>query len=565
MSERPITDPAGRSGGESETFALEQELLALGGELSSLMPAIHLETAVMAGLASFEDAEAGLEEELLLLGDALAGAVPEAGLQQRILERIEAQVCQENTELKTELRAIGAEMREKQPVVDIAEPVLDAVPARTLSETVDFTRHRKQRRRESWASRQMLLTAAACLLLVFGVLFTRVIRPELTRLPGSVMQTARTQASGSEESASAKKEAREGEALSLTMGSSQGEIVLSALKRPAPYTEEQGTEQKARHEEHSLQDILDLRRQAADGKSDALALLARWGALDPDQARKLLAEGSLSPADLVALSRFLPADEAMALLREAIEVNPEDPGLRLALARMLLADPKNHAEAQRMQEALRNLDPGNSLAYFMDAQVRFAAGDYVNALESLQEASRLSFASAYGLSNAQHHRAVLEAAGYPAETAGALAAFYAGTEEYGYLEQMRNDLLDYGSYFESIGDYESAFAIYKSIGELGGQLLNGAAFGNEQLAGLDMQTAAMEAISQLLQILKVPGASQVVESSYELFAEGLDLFLENLGRLDDYLKQGSGNSVVETINGIMQYGDIRFFPRERKE
>jgi len=56
-----------------------------------------------------------------------------------------------------------------------------------------------------------------------------------------------------------------------------------------------------------------------------------------------------------------------------------------------------------------------------------------------------------------------------------------------------------------------------------------------------------------------------VESSYELFAEGLDLFLENLGRLDDYLKQGSGNSVVETINGIMQYGDIRFFPRERKE
>ncbi|HOM48783.1 MAG TPA: hypothetical protein PK491_09730, partial [Candidatus Hydrogenedentes bacterium] len=87
MSERPITDPAGRSGGESETFALEQELLALGGELSSLMPAIHLETAVMAGLASFEDAEAGLEEELLLLGDALAGAVPEAGLQQRILER----------------------------------------------------------------------------------------------------------------------------------------------------------------------------------------------------------------------------------------------------------------------------------------------------------------------------------------------------------------------------------------------------------------------------------------------------------------------------------------------
>jgi len=130
---------------------------------------------------------------------------------------------------------------------------------------------------------------------------------------------------------------------------------------------------------------------------------------------------------------------------------------------------------------------------------------------------------------------------------------------------MRNDLLDYGSYFESIGDYESAFAIYKSIGELGGQLLNGAAFGNEQLAGLDMQTAAMEAISQLLQILKVPGASQVVESSYELFAEGLDLFLENLGRLDDYLKQGSGNSVVETINGIMQYGDIRFFPRERKE
>jgi hypothetical protein len=543
---------------------LEQELFALGHELNMLMPTICVKSAVFEGLNETSAAvmhceEEGLQEELFQLGDALSGSAPEVDLRAAIMAKLESLNEQEEQTVKSELTALGQEIRAKQPRTNVVEPVLVKAQAQRDEKVLPFQKPAAPRRRESMMSTQMLLTLAACLLLAFGVLFTQMIRPALSRWPLPAVRTAAVSGPASPGASEQRKERAEGEGIPLKVAAGNGPVVLSSLNRPTAYVEEEEeTSPKASKDEYTLADILNQRQQALDGKSEALALLARWGALDPDQARKLLAEGSLSPSELAALSRFLPKEEAIALLRDAVKTQDQDPALRLALARLLGEDPQYQDEAQTMHTALRGLDPDNSLFFFMDAQVRFAAGDYSGAVEALQEASRFSTASAYGLANAQNHRAVLEAAGYPEEVAGALAASYAGTEEYVYLQQMREELLDYGNYFESIGDYETAFAIYKSIGELGSQLLSGASYANEQLAGLDMQMSAVDAISLLMQMLNIPGAAQAVENNYDLFAEGLDLFLNNLSSLDQYLRQGNSFSLLSTINEVLQNGEISF-------
>lgn len=539
---------------------LEQELFALGEELTAIMPTASLKDAVMGRLEEYTPEAETLEDELFLLGDSLSGSIPQADLLSGIMEKVHAAEEHEQQQMKTELVELGQEIREKQPRVDIVEPVLTRVEAEKESTILPFKEGTSRRRRESWASAQLWLTVAACLLLGFGILFTQMIRPALSQWSGPSVRTVAEPGQKAQMPAEQKEEAAEGEALALKMATDNGPVVLSSLNRPTPYGEEQAEEApKEKKDEHSLAEILKLRQRAMDGKSDALALLARWGALDPDQARKLLAEGSLTPSELAALSRFLPKDEAIALLRDAIKEQDQDPALRLALAKMLSEDPQHHEEALAMHAALRGLDPDNGLFQFMEAQFHFSTGDYASGIEALQEASRFSSASAYGLANAQNHRAILEAAGYPDDVSGALAASYAGTEEYAYLQQMRDELLDYGTYFESIGDYETAFAIYKSIGELGGQLLSGASFANEQLAGLDMQMAAVDAIGLLMQMLNIPGAAQVVENTYTLFAEGLDIFLENLSYLDNYLRGDNTPSMMNTINEILRHGEISFF------
>ncbi|NLN92018.1 MAG: hypothetical protein GX130_01735 [Candidatus Hydrogenedens sp.] len=551
-------------GVSADQWNLEHELIALGEELISIMPSVRLEQAVMDRLATSGADEETLEDELFLLGDALSASAPEADLLGGIMEQVYIQEHREQQEMKTELVALGREMRDKQPETDIVEPVI----AR-LSSQKDGTIHpfsgSPSRRRESWASAQLWLTLAACLLLGFGILFAQLIRPALSQWTVPSVRTVLEQ-SPQESTSDQKKEASEGEVMTLKMASGEGSVVLSSLNRPTPYEEEQGEEVlKNKKEEHSLAEILKLRQNAMDGKSDALALLARWGALDPDQARKLMAEGSLSPSELAALSRFLPRDEAIALLRDAIKMQDQDPALRLALAKMIGDDPQYQEEALAMHVALRGLDPDNSLFQFMEAHLYFSTGDYASGIEALQEAGRFSSASAYSLANAQNHRAVLEAAGYPDDAAAALAASYAGTEEYAYLQQMRDDLLDYGNYFESIGDFETAFAIYKSIGELGSQLISSATFANEQLAGLDMQMAAVDALGTLIQILNIPGATQIMENTYTLFVESLDLFLENMNYLDEYLRQGNTHSIMDAINEVLQNGEISWLQSRSNE
>ncbi len=150
------------------------------------------------------------------------------------------------------------------------------------------------------------------------------------------------------------------------------------------------------------------------------------------------------------------------------------------------------------------------------------------------------------------------AAGLPTDVAQMLAAFNAGANEYSSVSQLSYDLLNYGAYFESLGDYETALAIYKSVHRLGLQINQGALFSNEQLAGLDAQMAAIEAINALSQVLNDPAIIQTVDGAYDLFMEGLNVFLDNTRIIENMLGNSDITAVLRVIQRILMWGDLRY-------
>jgi len=179
-------------------------------------------------------------------------------------------------------------------------------------------------------------------------------------------------------------------------------------------------------------------------------------------------------------------------------------------------------------------------------------------LQSIEYASAFQTGSAYALENAQYHSAALEAAGFPSDVAQMLAAFNAGSDEYGFVTQLGNDLLSYGAYYESIGDYDTAMAIYKGVNQLGLQINQGADFSNEMLAGLDTQSGAIEAIDALAELMNIPGGAYTVEIAYTVFMQGMDFFLENTSVFENMIGDAEAENILHSVQQIMQVGDIRY-------
>ena len=71
------------------------------------------------------------------------------------------------------------------------------------------------------------------------------------------------------------------------------------------------------------------------------------------------------------------------------------------------------------------------------------------------------------------------------------------------------------------GNFEG-LSVYKSVGEMGRQVSQGAAYTNEYLAGLDTQMDAVEAMNALASLVQVPG-KQTIQEVYDLFLQGLDI------------------------------------------
>lgn len=546
-------------------LAQEDALRDLGNALREVTPSVDIRDAVLERVQALEMESDSFAQALIEVGNELRDVTPHLDISGTVMKRIAAQwQTASTTELENELVETGKEIRALAPRVHLAKELMDEVASERLNNVTAISAARRTKamhRNASPFSWRFVAAVAACVLAVLGFVALQMAQPSTLR----GQHVASHNSFGADTTQSQQKSGgstarlREGEAIGFNPVSTQERIPLFVppVSNP-PARENDPKQQNELRLAVDVDAVIAAQREALSGKSDALARLARWGALDPDEVRRLLAEGVISLKELAGLSRFLPENEARALLKDALTKEPNDPMLRYALAKNLMNDPEQYDEALRQLSLLRDLSPDNSLSYYMDARIRLAQGDYVGALQSMEYASAFQSGSAYALENAQYHSTALQAAGVPANVAQMLAAFNAGSDEYGFVTQLGSDLLDYGAYYESIGDYETAMAIYKSVNQMGVQVNQGADYSNEMLAGLDTQRGAIEAMDALADMMDIPGGAYTVEIAYTVFMQSMDFFIEYTDVFESMIGDAEAENLLQTVQQIMQVGDLRY-------
>ncbi len=543
---------------------LEQDALLydLGAALHDATPSVDVSDAVMTRLRESHSENDAVETALYALGDALRETAPDVEMTAEVMAQLPA-TPNALSSVEKDLVETGEALRLLAPRTDVVAPVMSKVAERDVGgeQRFDAYARRKAARREdvlfSW---RFVAAAAACVLAILGVLVIQLSQPPAPQHMHTAHRPQHQEPQQPAQPSAPPAALHEGEPLQFLPGPSDDRIsLLTAATRPETTPEFDPTRHREDPEDGiTAEDIIAARREALGGQSDALALLARWGALDPDEVRRLLDAGQLSPFELAGLSRFLPDDEARALLEQALQQSPDNASLRFALARNLMLDPASYDEALQQLAMLKRLAPDNSMPYYLDAQIRFAQGDYDGALEALSRAAVFQSGNAFALDYAQQHHAALHAAGMSEDAAQLLAAFNAGAEEYNAAMELSYDLLSYGAYFESMGDYESALAVYKNIHYLGLQLTQGATVSNELLAGLDVQMTAIQALDTLAAIIDLPGSAQTIEMAYAVFMEGLDFFLEYTNVFEYLLSGTNTQHILNIARYMMQHGDLAF-------
>jgi tetratricopeptide (TPR) repeat protein len=545
-----------------------QALTALGAALRAQSPTVQLQETLSAVLFPCEEDTEDLEQELKDLGESLRIQAPRLHL----ADELELRIAQEEhgtdrTPLEDTLIDLGHTLRNHTPdaalLTAIQERVHDTAQQQTAKLYIlpksEKTASARRRTKPSWNWRSAMAASFVLTIALFSILVFQsksghhrelaLHKPDSTTVPASARSASSTEPSLQEEEHRPTGTRRTDELHQLF---AVARPVLKDARLAAAAEEENSTPG------FTIEDVLQAKETALAGQADALSMLARWGALDPAVARRLFDEGHLTAAQITGMSRFLPEGEAVHMLREALKQDPDDAALRFALASLLVNDPDVYDEAQQQLNTLRALAPDNALVGYMDARLRFAKGDFAGALEGIEFASRMEQAGAFGLDNARYHSAALQAAGLSSDLADTVAAFYGGTDEYGLITQMKSDLLGYGQYYQSLGEYDTAMMIYKSVGELGTQLMEGAAYTNEYLAGLDTQAAALDAMDVLANYIDIPGGLEVLQTTYNAFVESLNIFLDYTHLLENLTHFKDIHNVLNVVNVILQTGDISY-------
>ncbi len=540
----------------------ERELIELGNLLRVSTPGIHIGDSVLRAIKKPDIMHGSLAHELTELGGCVRDGIPRVEIMSPVRAALQENDLVTSSPLESDLVSLGEILRTRVPEVNFVPHVTGALDRLDLSgkgfSTASGQTKSARSRRSSltWP----LIGLAAGLLLCLGFLVLSMMPVDTGGVKVAQHETARIPVTPDKRREVSSAPTVEEKTVSPEKPPSDKESLLSLLARPAPSMEPLPSRdgKAASRTAFTVEEVLAAKRKSLESGAGAAAILAKWGTLDPDDVRRLLEAESLTTAQLAGMSRFLTAGEAVELLKEAVERNPEDAGVRFVLAMQLMDDPAASEETLEHLAVLKEQEPANALLYYMDAKLRFSVGDYANGLSLLESAAHLQAGNAHGVTNAQYHNAALETGGIPADLAGTVAAFYAGTDEYAAVSQLKTDLLAHGAVLEAEGNYEDALSVYKSVGEMGRQVSRGAAYTNEYLAGLDTQMDAVEAMNALAELVEIPGCLQTIQEAYDIFVQGLDLFLEYSSLLADVTRIEDHEAIRDAVGGILQTGDIAY-------
>lgn len=311
----------------------------------------------------------------------------------------------------------------------------------------------------------------------------------------------------------------------------------------------------------SMDEILSARRDASDDRR-GISRLVQWASLKREEALKIANDANASPQVIVGAAESLTGQEAAQVLLTVVGQSPDDPLARLELAKAYDEAPEAGTETEAMAQlpTLYTLDPENALPYYLEAKLRLEQNDLAGALEALRMAQSMPKASAYSLESALAKAEALIASGLPADEAKLVSALTAGMDQYNFLCDLGKNLLEYGQDYMAVGDYDTAENIFEAVQRLGQQAEEGALFSQEQLAGLDMQAAAIDVLEELYTAIEsTEGIDQLATQTRDLVAS-IDQLSGFFSALDQLFFSEESSDFFTMISGwILQSGDLALF------
>jgi tetratricopeptide (TPR) repeat protein len=457
----------------------------------------------------------------------------------------------------TGLTALGAEQAAKTPPVDLVAGVIEAVANLKAAEprVISFDEQARARRRPPLLWFGAVAAAAAVLLFLWGSGF-RVIRepmqPSATQItqqtpkpvphpPAHKTKPAKTPANRGSDEAKLK--------------DLQRQLQHLAPQKPGEAGEGEGEGGLDVAEDVTLENVLAARRAAiTDPKS--LAQLTEWATLSEAKARELVQAKDVSLDAKVGAAGNLPSAEAERILLAAVKKSPDSPYLHDALAKAYAADPAKSAEAASQLQDVSSLDPNNALAQYKLAANLLGQGDIQGGTAALDRARSLEQASPYTQDADAYREQALTASGVTPSAARALTALTSGTTQYPDLVGLGAQLLQYGKDSEQSGNLDLARQIYDSVLTFGRQVSAGTNQSAERLAGLDIQSAAVDSLAQLFTFLGAKPELDALTSQTQDLVTAYSAIVQFFQSLDGFFAQLPQELIQMVADFILQFGDL---------
>lgn len=509
-----------------------EDLLALseGSLEEDAAGALLAQMAASPDLRRDYEAICRIREDIAALSPALAASIEDADLTESVLERVRALSADGTARydrladiadgwtaadpemddagalawvrvLRGDMDRLGATARAQAPSCDLVDQVLRTVSAGETVEPAKIAAFPARRRAGVWGRVAWYAAAAAAVALMLGGLY------QMTQQRDGSEDLERQLAGGDG-------------------GATPGSPDPEAMRGPEGRMDRMlaGAQTGALEEVDppdvsaiTLADVIATRR-AGSADPDEMARFGRWASLSREEALAIVQSPEADVRAVLGAVASVPPSERESYLLMAVGALPESAPARFMLAQNQVAYASDPGEAYAQLETLAGLDQQNALPYYMQAKILLDANDVEGALGLLEAARGLPTATAYSLDEALFREQALIASGMEEEAARVLAAFTAGDAQYEFLCALSEDLLDYGRFFAEEGDYAAAEEIYQSVQRFGEQLNQGATVAADRLAGLDVERAAIDGLTELYAVL---GSTEGIEA---LTTQALDLF-----------------------------------------
>jgi hypothetical protein len=169
----------------------------------------------------------------------------------------------------------------------------------------------------------------------------------------------------------------------------------------------------------------------------------------------------------------------------------------------------------------------------------------------------LEQASVYTQESNQDRQQALQASGAKSEVARVLTGITSGTDQYFQILEVGRQLLEYGKQAEQQGDLYTARQFYESARTFGAQVADSSNLSSEQLGGLDVQSAALDSLSQLSEQVGSGMNPDTLTEQVNALVQAYNTIVILFEGLSAFFSGNISEDLLRLIaNFILQNGDI---------